>query len=95
MVDGFGLGDDDGLADGSAVGFRVGTVLGLADGKKVGGLLCVGYDDGEAVGLLVGREGVADGVAVGIRVGERDGATVGNLEGEDVGFAGASVTNCR
>lgn len=80
-----GPADEESLADGAAVGRRVGTVLGAADGLSDGD--AVGRRDGTVLGAKVGR-GVGDSVGEdeGLRVGDCVGA-VGLMVGFWVGMA--------
>jgi len=71
---GLGLGNNEGLSEGSVV---VGTFEGFGDGKI----------DGIKLGDRVGRTvGVGDGIEVGKTVGDGDGLRVGVLVGVALGF---------
>ena len=74
---GTGVGDDEGWSD--VEGAMVGLILNEGDPEGLAvGLLVVGVDEGEGVGLLLGLlEGDAVGVVVGLMVGDAVGKSVG------------------
>ena len=61
------LGDNDGEADGNAVGLVVGDPVGAVDGTAVGSALgrALGVDDGDT-----------EGASLGLTLGANDGASV-------------------
>jgi hypothetical protein len=75
---GFPVGEDEGLAEGTAEGVYDGFEVGTSVGS------CEGVYDGFEVGVIVGN---GDGVSVGIADGAGDGAAVGNGDGVSVGTA--------